>query len=165
MAPARDPQRPFLRGSGRPAINGANSYSSRKQAVAEVEQGVNRSKAWRDDFKEFTLGSSGIGEKNVPAIDRGLSRLLIPYSDPNGYCACYQRKLNRLTALAARITTDSTTLRTLQTTNLPFAKVFVLASLGALVFPVFVGIILAGKFLLAYLGFYALGTLFQLLPL
>jgi len=141
------------------AVNGANSYSARKQAVAEVEEGVNRSKARRDEFRQLTDDTSGIGEKYVPAIDRGFNRLLIPYSDPNGYCACYQRKVNRLATLATRIATDQTTLTSLQTTTLPTAKSRVLASLLTLVFPVFTGLFLGVQLLLAYLGLISLGTL------
>ena len=43
------------------------------------------------------------------AVSTGSSRLMIPYSDASGYCACYDRKKQRLALLAGRISAEQAT--------------------------------------------------------
>jgi hypothetical protein len=144
-------------------INNADSYSSRKQAEAATEKAVDDAKKRRDEYRQMVDDSSGIVEKTVLAIDRGFYRLIIPYSNSSGYCACYQRKVKRLAGLASKITTEQTNLNTLQNFTWPTAKNRMVVALGSLVFPAFVGVVMGIKLLLAYLGFVSLGTLLPIL--
>jgi multidrug efflux pump subunit AcrA (membrane-fusion protein) len=130
-------------------LRNASGYSERKAAVARAKDLDARLSNLDSELRAILDELDVLERRWKWAVNRVSSRLILPYADPNGYCACYTRKVNRLSAVAsmfareqaiiAAVTAEMNAIRVqlqigfLQFTNLKLANTLA-ASLTILMF-------------------------------
>jgi hypothetical protein len=81
----------------------ARNRSERRAAVDHAEQLAQKADAIRSDLLKVDEELEVLTKARENAISRASSRLILPYGDATGYCACYSRKLQRLAVIASQI--------------------------------------------------------------
>jgi uncharacterized FlaG/YvyC family protein len=78
-----------------------------RQAVAERAERTNeRIKKLADEISKITDELEAMNTRWQIAIATGSNRLILPYTDTSGYCACYNRKTQRLAVIATSIANE-----------------------------------------------------------
>ncbi len=89
----------------------AASTRADRQAVVNREREIERKyRNLETEVRDLVREIDNLGNASMTAMTTVSGRLLIPYSDPSGYCECYQEKLRQLARLATSITAELATL-------------------------------------------------------
>ena len=84
----------------------AKNRQERKAAGARADKANGKIRTMADELNAITAELDAMMAGWRTAIATGSNKLIIPYSDPGGYCACYTRKQQRLILIANRITNE-----------------------------------------------------------
>ncbi len=88
----------------------ADSRRDRRAVVEKERELARRHEHLSDELVALTDEIDALGNSAMTAMATVSGALKIPYSDPTGYCACYDDKLRQLSALAAQIMAELATL-------------------------------------------------------
>ena len=84
----------------------ADSMSERRAVVERERQIARRYQNLSNELVAITDEITALGDSAQVAVAPLSAALRIPYSDPAGYCTCYQAKLDQLDAIANQITAE-----------------------------------------------------------
>jgi hypothetical protein len=87
-------------------IKAAKNRSERRAVMERAEKTNERIKKLADEIQSVTDKLDAMATRWQTAIATGSNRLILPYTDTSGYCACYNRKTQRLAVIAAQIATE-----------------------------------------------------------
>jgi hypothetical protein len=122
----------------------SKGFASGRQVLEKLQQEMDRVTQRRDDLQRRIDDLTTIINR-PDSIRSAKARLIIPFFDPSGYCACYQAKKARLAALATQIDDEQAHLDILLNVTWPHAQQIVKLSLIALFVPATVGIFILVK--------------------
>jgi hypothetical protein len=87
-------------------IKAAKDRSGRRAVMERAEKSNARIKKLADEIQTLMDKLDAMTARWQTAIATGSNRLILPYSDTSGYCACYNRKTQRLAVIAAQIASE-----------------------------------------------------------
>jgi hypothetical protein len=88
----------------------ADSYSKRRALIQRERDIARRNEKLGDELTALAEELHALGNSAQVAVAPLSNALQIPFSDPTGYCTCYQAKVAQLQALAAQIAAEQVTL-------------------------------------------------------
>jgi hypothetical protein len=87
-------------------IKAAKDRRERRAVMERAEKTNARMKKLADEIQTLMDKLDAMTARWQTAIATGSNRLILPYSDASGYCACYNRKTQRLAVIATQIATE-----------------------------------------------------------
>jgi len=102
------------------ALSSASSIADRREVIRKAERLQQKYERTFDELMALGRDLDALVEPSQVAIARGFAAIRDPFSDPTGYCPCYDRKLDALTLLSALIKGEQTTIGNLQALRAAF---------------------------------------------
>jgi hypothetical protein len=87
----------------------ATNRAQRRSVVERAEKENDAIKRLADEMDTLMDELDAMTSRWQTAIATGSGRLILPYTDAGGYCACHDRKKQRLAVIAAQIATEQAT--------------------------------------------------------
>ena len=120
-------------------LQGNPGIRRRVSMARQINRDADTIETWKGRILQLMEDIDAVAQRPVSAINRSLGLLVLPYSDPNGYCACYQDKIGRLNVISGLITRDQALLAQ-QQARIASMKNAMAVTVGAIAFTFTLGL-------------------------